>query len=166
MAPIFIGKSPDLPESRSDLVKSCSVLHLRANSESSDTPISLIPYLFKFRLLSSYLLCSILFIPAYSFCPNLSYYHAIDNHVVPFPSCSCIMCSLNLMFVRLLPPELRSLFLLHLQISEHLLYLNPLYLSIQSNLIIYIPFIFLPLSLFTFHLVNSSLLLQSPSASV
>jgi len=34
------------------------------------------------------------------------------------------------------PPELRYPFLLHLRISEHLLYLNPLYLSIQTNLII------------------------------
>ena len=85
-------------------VKSRSILHLRANSESSKP--SDIPYLFMFQLLSSYLLCPILFTPAYSFCPTLSYYHAIYNHVVLFPSCPHIMCWLNLMFVRsLLPPN-------------------------------------------------------------
>ena len=36
------------------------------------------------------------------------------------------------------PPELRYLSLLRLIISEHLLYLNPLYPSIQNNPIIYI----------------------------
>jgi len=46
-------------------VKSRSVLHLRTNSESSET--SDIPYLFMSRLLSSYLLCSILFIPVFLF---------------------------------------------------------------------------------------------------
>jgi len=62
-----------------------------------------------FWLLSSYLLCSVLFIPVFLFCPTLSYYHAIDNHVVPYPSCSCIMCWLNLMFVwSLLPRTLVS----------------------------------------------------------
>ena len=74
-------------------------------SEPTPCPlIFLIPYLFMFQLLSSYLLCSVLFIPAYSFCPTLSYYHAIDSHVVPFPSCSRIMCWCNLMFVRSLLP--------------------------------------------------------------
>jgi len=43
------------------------------------------------------------------------------------------------------PPELQYLFLLRLIISEHLLYLNPLYPSIQNNLIIYV----IPLSVMT-----------------
>ena len=51
------------------------------------------------------------------------------------------------------PPELRPLFPLHLRISEHLLYLNPLYLSVQSNLIISFH---TPLSLFISLPVNPS----------
>ena len=39
-----------------------------------------------------------------SFCPTLSYCHVIVNHVVPYPSCSRIMCWLNLMSVRSLLP--------------------------------------------------------------
>jgi len=74
------------------------------------------------------------------FCLTLVYHHAIDNHVVLFSSCSCIMCRPNLMFIRLLlPPKFRYLFLLRLFISEHLLYINPVPPSIQTNLIIMFP---------------------------
>jgi len=69
-------------------------------------PIFLIPYLFLFRLLSSYLPCSDSVHPCFPFCPTLSYCHAIVNHVVPYPSCSRIMCWFNLMSVQsLLPPN-------------------------------------------------------------
>jgi len=72
----------------------------------------------------------------YCFCLTLHVLHATDNHVVLFPSCSRIMCWLNLMFIQ-------SLLLLFSDICFRsgpwfptFLYLNPLYLSIQPNLII------------------------------
>ena len=46
--------------------------------------------------------CSSLLIHSYL---TLSYYHAIDNHVVLFSSCSRIMCQLNLMFIWSLLPR-------------------------------------------------------------
>ena len=40
------------------------------------------------------------FIPAYSLQSNPSCFHATDNHVAPFSTCSRIMCQLNLMSLR------------------------------------------------------------------
>ena len=78
------------------VVKSSSVLHLRTNSEISDTSDILSSCYFLFVHVPTLIFLSpfvlFLFTPAYSFCPTLSYYHTIDNHVVLFSSCSCIMC--------------------------------------------------------------------------
>ena len=109
---------------------------------SEPTPSSLKPLVFLIPFYScsdSYLLFPFVlfpFIPVHLFCPTLSYYHAIDNHVVLFSSSSCIMCWLNLMFLDPSSPELRYLFLLRLLISEHILYLNCVSPSIQGNLVI------------------------------
>ena len=81
-------------------VKSRSVLHLRTNSESSETSDILYPLSCSSSDLSSYLPCSDSVHPCFPFCLTLSYYHAIVNHVVPYPSCSRIMCWLNLMSLR------------------------------------------------------------------
>ena len=95
-------------------VKSCSVLHLRSISVTSNNPYFLFwpysdSYLFSDLVISCYLVISLFCFHSpllIRFCPTLSYHHAIVNHVVPYPSCSRIMCWLNLMFVQsLLPPN-------------------------------------------------------------
>jgi len=141
-------------------VKSRPVLHLWVNSEISDTSNILISCYFLsihvptliflsplFRFFSSLLICFYLTLP---------YYHAIDNHVVPFSSCSHSMYWLNLMFLNRSSPELRYWFPLCPLISEHLLYLNHVSSSIQGNLIICVTCIsFSPCVLFVLLHVSS-----------
>ena len=122
-------------------VKSRSILHLWSYSNTSDISYSLLRSLSGFlsSLRSGYLLISFVlfpFIPACSFLSNTSCSHATDNHVVPFSSCSRIMCWLNLMFVRSLPLLFSDICFCSGPLFLTFLYINPPYLSIQTNLII------------------------------
>ena len=106
-------------------VKSRSVLHLRTNSESSETSDILYSLSCSSSDLSSYLPCSDSVHPCFPFCPTLSYYHAIVNYV-DSTSCPYDRSSPRTPVPVPAPPL----------DSKLLLYLNPLYLSIQPNLII------------------------------
>jgi len=127
-----------------EVAKSCSILHLRSNSDTSNIPYSLLLLIsISFQLLSllwfCYLLISsvlILFTPDLLFRLILHVLHATDNHVVPFPSCSCIMCWLNLMFIQLLPLLFSDICLCSSPLFLNLLYLNLVSSLIQPNLII------------------------------
>ena len=80
-----------------------------------------------FHFHSSLLIC---------FCPTLSYVHATDNHVVPFSSCSHIMCWFNLMFLQSLPPLCSDICFCSGPLLPNLLHLNPVSPLIQTNQII------------------------------
>ena len=108
-------------------VKSRSGLHLRSISDTSDNPYSFTPILFRLliflpNLLSSYLLCSVSVHPCLSFSVQPFCFHAtVDLTSCPFDRSSAFPP------IPVPAPPLDS---------ELLLYLNPLYLLIQPNLII------------------------------
>ena len=119
-------------------VKSCSVLRLRANSESSDTSDIHYPLFAHVPIL-------IFLSPLFRFCSSLLSFLSDPFLIImrlltmwfriPHAPVSCVDSTSSCLHDHSSPRTLVSVPALPLD-SEPLLYLNPLYLSIQTNLII------------------------------
>jgi len=96
-------------------IKSHSILNLQPNSDTSDIPYFLLQshsnsYLFSdppIFLSPLFCFCSPLL---YYFCPTFHVSHAVDNHVVPFSSCSHLLYWLKPHVALLFHPLFSSIF--------------------------------------------------------